>query len=334
MEKMSKLAYEQIQSSNQNINKTTFSLKPLERGFANTLGVPLRRVLLSSITGLGLFAVKIDGVEHEFQTIPGVEEDVVRLILNLQKIKFQYDPNLVSDDDIIKVTLKPDTTAEITSRFLEVKNSNIEIINKTEHIATVNKANALHLEMYLRPGRGFVSAEDNKKILNNNSLMSKVNSDIKRGIFIATDSNFSPIEKVNYEVLQLNTSSLKIEEELKFHLETNGTIEPKLAIQQACEILVAHFKLIGNVDEMKLDIFAEDKEIEVKEEDNDIDISQLQLSVRSTNALRRIGKTKLSEIADMTLEELEQVKNLGKKSIEEIIAMLAENGRQLKKGEE
>lgn len=335
MEKMTKLEYEQVQGLTQRVNETTFTLKPLERGFGNTIAVPLRRVLLSSITALGLFAVRIEEVEHEFQTIKGVVEDVVQLINNLRKVKFQYDPELVGDDDIIKVTLKVDEPGEVTSRNLEVNNSNIEILNKTQPIATVNKG-SLHLEMYLRPGRGFVSNEDNKKFIANSALFSNkmVESKIKKGIFIPTDSTFSPIEKVVYEVNELNTSSPKIEEELKFTITTDGTIDPKYAIQQACEILVGHFKLIGNVDEMKLNVFMEEKVEEVKEEENDIDISQLSLSVRSSNALKRIGKTKLSKIAEMTYEELDQTKNLGRKSIDEIIAVLKEHGLELKKGEE
>ncbi|UUM19092.1 DNA-directed RNA polymerase subunit alpha [Mycoplasma sp. 1018B] len=333
MVKMPKLIYQKLQNLSENINETVFSLKPLERGFANTLGVALRRTLLSSITALALVAVKIDGVEHEFQTIPGVEEDVVSLIMNLRKVKFQYNPELVSDNDIIKVSLKTDKLGIITSKELVINNSNIEILNKNQYIATLNKGN-LHLELYLKSGRGFISNEENKKIVNSATFLTNIDSKIKKGILIATDSDFSPVEKVNYVVNELNSSSSKLEEELIFTVVTNGTIDPKYAIQQACEILVASFKLIGNVDEMQLEVFAEEKEVEIEEKDNDIDISQLQLSVRSFNALRRIGKTKLSQICEMTLEEIEGTKNLGRKSIEEIINVLKDYGRELKKGEE
>ncbi|WP_029512832.1 DNA-directed RNA polymerase subunit alpha [Mycoplasmopsis iners] len=333
MEKMPKLVYEQVQNSSENQNETIFSLKPLERGFGNTLAVALRRTLLSSITALALFAVKIENIDHEFNTIPGVEEDVVTLIMNLRKVKFQYDPEVVSDDDIIKVTLKADGVGEVTSRNLEINNSTIEVLNKSQHIATLNKG-TLNIELYLRAGRGFRSNEENKKFINTSGFLSKVDSRIKKGSFIATDSDFSPIEKVDYTVSELNSSSPQIEEELRFRLITNGTIDPKYAIQQAAEILVASFKVIGNVNEMKLEIFAEEKVVEMEEKENDIDISQLGLSVRSYNALRRIGKTKLSEICEMTLEELEQTKNLGRKSIYEIISVLKDNDRELKKGEE
>lgn len=336
MEKMTKLDYTQVQQINKNSNnETTFAIQPLERGFGNTIGVALRRVLLSNITSLALFAVKIENVDHEFQVIPGVVEDVTSLIMNLRKVKFQYSPDLVMDDEIIKVTLKVDEPGLVTSRSLEVNNSSIEIINKTLELATLSAKGSLNLEMYLRAGRGFVSNEENKKFISNVAFTSKVNSKIKKGIFIATDSNFSPIEKVNYTVEELNTASLKIEEKLLFNIKTNGTIEAKEAIQQACSILVGHFKVIGNVDEMKADEIFKEEDVEVSEKDeNDLDINQLSLSVRSLNALKRINKTKLSEVAAMTYEELEQTKNLGKKSLEEIQSKLKEYGFELSKGEE
>lgn len=335
MEKMTKLEYEQVQTPSEGINETIFTVKPLERGFGNTLGVALRRTLLSSITGLALFAVRIEGVDHEFQAIDGIKEDVVTLIMNLRKVKFQYDPTLVNDDDIIKVVLKSNDQEVVTSRNLEIVNSTIEILNKSQHIATINAKGKLYLEAYLRPGRGFISSEENKKLLNGNTaLIAQLNSDIKDGLFIATDSNFSPVEKVNYYVNELNTSSPKLEEQLKMHLITDGTIEPKSAIQQACEILVSHFKVIGNVDEMKLNVFQDEPEIEEKEEENDIDINSLGLSVRSLNALKKINKNTLAEVAMMTYEELEGTKNLGKKSLDEIVSRLKEYGYELSKGEE
>ncbi|WP_027120686.1 DNA-directed RNA polymerase subunit alpha [Mycoplasmopsis lipofaciens] len=336
MERMSKLEYLEVNKPNQESdNETTFAVHPLERGFGQTIGVALRRVLLSNITSLALFAIRIEGVDHEFQTIPGVVEDVTALIMNFRKIKFQYDPELVSDDEIIKVTLKVNEPGSITSRFLEVQNSSIEIVNKTLHLATLTAKGNLNVELYLRAGRGFVSNEQNKKFISNNSLFtSKIESNIKKGIFIATDSNFSPIEKVKYEVEELNSASPKIEEKLTFSITTDGTIDPKKAIKQANEILVAHFKLIGDVDEMKLDVFNEEVEVPTEEKENDLDINQLNFSVRSLNALKRIGKTKISEIAAMTYEELEQTKNLGRKSLEEIQDRLKEHGYELSKGEE
>ncbi|WP_027334996.1 DNA-directed RNA polymerase subunit alpha [Mycoplasmopsis felifaucium] len=339
MEKMSKLDYLQVNSSSisnkNNPNEVTFSVKPLERGFGHTLAVALRRVVLSNITSLALFAIKIEGVSHEFQTITGVTEDVTAIIMNLRKVRFQYDPQYIKDGEIIKVTLKANEPGTITSRSLDVASPSVEIVNKTLPIATINAKGNLHLEMYLRLGRGFMSNEDNKKFIQNDALFtSKIESNIKKGLFIATDSNFNPIEKVNYSVVELNSSSNKIEEELLFTITTDGTVDAKSVIHQACEILVAHFALIGNVDQMKLNVFEEETTETSEPIENDIDINQLGLSVRSLNALRRINKTKISQIAAMTLDELEQTKNLGKKSLDEIQECLKQNGYTLSKGDE
>ncbi|TQC51462.1 DNA-directed RNA polymerase subunit alpha [Mycoplasmopsis mucosicanis] len=339
MEKMAKLSYTQVEtinSSAKDINTTTFAIKPLERGFGQTIAVPLRRVLLSNITSLAMFAIKVEGVEHEFENINGVVEDVTSLIMNLRKVRFQYKPELVGDDEIIKVVLKADQPGSVTSRNLEIVNSNIEITSKSVHIATISAKGSLHLEMFLKAGRGYVSSDKNKKFVSSTNFLSRIQSSIKKGAIIATDSNFSPIENVSYSVSELNSASHDIEEKLEFNITTDGTVGAKQVIQQACEILVAHFKVIGNVDEMALEnVFKNDvKEKEIEKEENDLDINQLNLSVRSLNALRRIGKVTLSQVAEMTYEQLENTKNLGKKSLDEIVAKLKEYDYELSKGDE
>lgn len=335
MEKMKKLTYlEKPQTKNISDLETTFELKGLERGFGNTLGVALRRMLLSSITALAPFAVKIEGVEHEFQTIKDVVEDVPRLLMNLRNVRFSYNPEMVVESDIIKVSLVSDQAGKITSRYMEVKNNpGIEVVDHNMHIAETQTEGALKLEVFLRLGRGFMSFEQNKLFLN--KIEASLDSDIKKGQFIAVDSNFSPIKKVKYEVTEMNSVSTKVEEQLDFTIETDGTVKAKDALKEAAEILIAHLQVIGDVDAMqKIDLFEEEKiEDEIKEED-DIDISQLNLSVRSINALKRIKKTKISQIASMKLEELEQTKNLGKKSIQEIVDKLKEHGYELKEGDE
>lgn len=336
MERMSKLDYLQVSSSaiNNNLNEVTFSLKPLERGFGNTVAVALRRVLLSNVTSLALFAIKISGVSHEFQTIPGIVEDVTAIIMNLRKVKFKYNPEFVKDGEIIKATIKAEQPGIVTSKSIEITNPSVEIINKSQEIANIQKG-SLVIELFLRPGRGFISNESNKKFIQNDSLFaSKIESNIKKGLFIAVDSNFSPVEKCSYTVRELNTSSNKIEEELLFTIKTDGTIDAKSAINQACKILVAHFMAVGDVDSMKLDVFEEEKVKNDEPIENDVDINQLGLSVRSLNALKRIGKTKASEVAAMTWEELEQTKNLGRKSLDEIQECLKVNGFTLNKGDE
>ncbi|WP_029608721.1 DNA-directed RNA polymerase subunit alpha [Mycoplasma simbae] len=339
MEKMTKLDYTQVESMNSSakeVNTTTFALQPLERGFGQTVAVALRRVLLSNITSLAMCAVKIENVDHEFEVMNGVVEDVTSLIMNLRKVKFQYNPELVRDDEIIKVTLKADQPGAVTSRSLEVANSNIEITSKSVHLATISAKGSLHLELYLRAGRGFISSEKNKKFIASQSFLSQISSNIKKGILIATDSNFSPIQNVNYKVSELNSASNDIEERLEFNITTDGTIAAKEAIRQASEILIAHFQVIGNVEGMVIDSVFKKEEVEKEEEkeENDLDISLLNLSVRSLNALRKIGKNTLSEVAEMTYEELENTKNLGKKSLDEIVAKLKEYDYELTKGEE
>ncbi|MGZ9756275.1 DNA-directed RNA polymerase subunit alpha [Mycoplasma sp. 394] len=336
MEKMKQLSYRKKPVFREtDDNETTFTLQGLERGYANTLGVALRRVLLSSTTSLAPFCVRIEGVEHEFSTIKEVVEDVPSLIMNLRKVKFTYDPNIVSDNEIVKVKLVADESGVLTAGKMQISNPGVRVIDPSVHIAEVVNPNALKLEMFLRAGRGFVSFEENKVLLLNPQIKVSLDTDIKKAEYIAVDSDFSPIEKVWYTQRELNSSSPKIEEELELNIKTNGTVSAKQAIKSASEILIGLFAVIGNVDSMEdVKIFEEPKQVEEEKPDDDIDISQLGLSVRSYNALKKANKRKLSEFAAMKLEDLENIKNLGKKSIEEIVKKLAEQGIILKEGVE
>ncbi|SJZ46396.1 DNA-directed RNA polymerase subunit alpha [Mycoplasmopsis verecunda] len=336
MEKFKKPNYlEKPQIRETSEYETTFSLQGLERGYANTLGVALRRTLLSSITSLAPFCVRIEGVEHEFQTIKDVVEDVPSLIMNLRKVRFTYDPSQVQDNEIIKVTLSSEAVGPVTARSLKaVNNPSVNVLDHNIYLATVQSEHALKLELYLRAGRGFMSFEENKPYIVKREPELAALTEIKKARFIAIDSNFSPIEKVSYTVSELNSSSSKLEEKLDFTIHTDGTVKAKDAIKNASEILMGMFQVIGAVEDMKLDIFeVEQPKVEEKEED-DLDISQMGLSVRSANALKRIRKTKLSQIKELTLNQLEQTKNLGKKSIQEIIDKLKEYGYELKEGDE
>ncbi|VEU58565.1 DNA-directed RNA polymerase subunit alpha [Mycoplasmopsis gallinacea] len=332
MEKMRKLDYLEIPSIREtNDYETTFSLKNLERGFGNTLGVALRRVLLSSVTSLAPFAVRIEGVEHEFGVIKDVKEDIPQILMNLRNVRFNYNPEIIQEDEFVKVVLNTEDFAgtTITSRQLEaVDNPTVEVTDHSIHIAEVSSPEALKLEIFLRSGRGYVSFEENKKFIDKH--MTELNSHIKKGQFIAVDSNFSPIKKVKYEVSELNSSSPKIEEALDFTITTDGTIKAKDALKEACEILIAHFKVIGAVENMNIELFKEEEKPKEDDKDDDININQLNLSVRSLNALKRIGKTKLSEVAELTYEQLEATKNLGKKSLDEIVEKLNEYGYKLR----
>ncbi|WP_406614297.1 DNA-directed RNA polymerase subunit alpha [Mycoplasma corogypsi] len=333
MEKMKKLDYIEkpsFRSASDNENNVSFALENLERGFGDTLGVALRRTLISSISSLAPFAVKIDGVHHEFQPIKNVVEDVPSLILNIRKVRFTYNPSAVSDNDIIKVTLMDHgQKGVITSGMLEVSNHpSVQVVDTNIHLAEINEEKALKLEIFLRPGRGYVTFEENKQYLA--KRLSELDSDIDKGEFIAVDSDFSPVKRVTYNVKELNSSSNKHEESLQFNLETDGSISAKDAVSEACTILVAMFSQLGDVDTMRSDeIFEKQQEVEEVKEEDDVDISQLGLSVRSYNALKRIRKTKLSDLKSMTREELENTKNLGKKSVAEIDEKLREYGYEL-----
>ncbi|TDV24436.1 DNA-directed RNA polymerase subunit alpha [Mycoplasmopsis mustelae] len=336
MEKMKQLSYNKKPVFREvGENETTFTLQGLERGFANTLGVALRRVLLSSITSLAPFCVRIDGVEHEFTTIKDVIEDVPSLIMNLRKVKFTYDPELVSDNEIIKVKLVSDSEGILTAAKIQISHPSVKVIDPNIHIANISSANALKLEMFLRVGRGFVSFEENKVFISKPEIKVALDTDIKKAEYIAVDSDFSPIEKVWYSQRELNSSSPKIEEELEFNIITNGTVTAKQAIKSAAEILIGHFAVIGDVENIKnVDIFEKEEEIEEQTPENEIEISQMGFSVRSYNALKKVGIRKLNELAEMKYEDLENIKNLGKKSIEEIVKKCNEYGVYLKEGDE
>ncbi|WP_338044327.1 DNA-directed RNA polymerase subunit alpha [Mycoplasma nasistruthionis] len=345
---MKKLVYyEKPEWKDSNDNVTTLSLKGLERGFGNTVAVALRRVLISSITSLAPFCVKIEGADHEYQSLKGVTEDVTKLILNLRKVKFSYDPSYVGDDDIVKAVLdtrdliteyeKPDSERDgvVTSKLIRIENNpSVKVINTDVEIATITEPGDLRIEIFLKPGRGFKTFEENKELVAKSKSL--LWSDIKKGEYIAVDSDFSPIKKVAYEVSEMHSSSSnnKFEEELSFRIETNGTVSAKNAVSQASEILIGIFKVVGNVDEMKVDIFEEEKVQEEQKPDDDKTLEELNLSVRSTNVLKKLGATRLSLISQLKLSDLEQTKNLGKKSIQEIEEKLREYGYQLKQGDE
>ncbi|WP_027121100.1 DNA-directed RNA polymerase subunit alpha [Mycoplasma leonicaptivi] len=337
MEKMKPLTYKRkLEFKKDTENELSFVLQGLERGFGNTLGVALRRVLLSSITNLAPFCVRIEGAEHEFTTLKDVIEDVPSIIMNLRKVRFSYNPEYIADDEIIKAKLLSSDTGKVTAAGFEISNPGVKIIDTSVEIAETLKPNALKIEMYLRGGRGFMSFEENKTFINSTDILTKLQTEItnSKTQFIAVDSEFSPIKNVNYKVKELNTASAKIEEELEFNIETDGTVSGKNAIKEATKYLIGLFQVIGEIDNIEdVNIFEEPVKEEVHYVEDDLDIAQLNLSVRSSNALRMSNIRKLSKICELTKEELEGVKNLGKKSVEEIIAKIKEHGKNLK-GEE
>lgn len=329
MGKFTKLKYQEIETKKISEFASSFSIEPLERGFANTLGNAVRRVLLSSIEGVAPFALKIEGVSHEFQTIENVSEDVVQLILNLKKVRFIFNETIFTENEVVRVSLKS-SQGEVLASHLTLP-TGVQIVNGDEYIATTSKDNALNLELFLTMGRGFVSFEENKETIK--ELASKMESKIT-GAVISIDSDFSPVVKVSYESIELNSSSATIEEKLTLNVETDGSIEAKAALAKAAHILISHLEVLVKVDEIvREDIFVEAAPAVKVAPTTAIKIDQLELSVRSYNCLKRAQYETIDQLAKITKKELENIKNLGKKSVEEIIEKLAEHGIELEEGE-
>ena len=331
MEKFAKLKYSEVKTKKINKNETSFTIQPLERGFGNTLGNAIRRIILSSVSGVALFALKIEGVEHEFQTISGITEDVVQLILNIKSIKFVYNKEIFKDLEIVRVSLDH-KSGKIKASDLTLP-VGIEVVDGDVKIATAAKNKNLKFELFLIPGRGFISFEENKIRLK--EFASKIESKISDGALIAIDSDFSPVENISYDSVELNSSSAIIEEKLTINVKTNGSIDAKSAISQASNILIEHLQVMANVGNLeKEEIFKQKEDLEKINIVKPIPIAQLDLSVRSYNCLRRSGLDTLEDLSKLTIPELESIKNLGKKSVDEIIEKLAKNNVILKESDE
>lgn len=333
MPKITKINYNEIKSKKISENNTMFVIQPLERGMANTLGTSIRRILLSSIYGISSFAAKINGISHEYAPIPGVDVDVITLLSNLSLIKFKYNPEVFNDDTIIKIYFKNDNEGVVKVGDLNIPPELELATNGDVVIANVAKKGALEFELFLRADRGYYDSDFNKTIIKENS--SKMDSKIKVGSFISMDSNFSPIVKVSTNVEELNTSSHAVQEKLEFTIETNGTIDAKNALSQAGEIMIAHMQIIGNIENLDLNNIFEDEA--PKKEDSKFEsmtIDDLDLTVRSTNGLRRAKISKVSELISLSESELKNINSIGEKSVNEIVAKLEELKIILNKGDE
>lgn len=330
MTKFAKLNYSELETKKVSDFETSFAIQPLERGFGNTLGNAVRRVLLSSISGVAPFAVKVAGVHHEFQTISGVSEDAVQLILNLKAVRFVYNREVFKNGEVVRVSLKA-KKGEVTANDFNLP-AGVEVVNKDAYIATTAKADALELELFLTSGRGFLSFEDNRTTIK--ALEPKIDSKIKDGQLIAMDSDFSPVVKVSYESVELNSSAAIIEEKLTLNVKTDGSVEAKDAVAQAAHILLSHLEVLADVSNIgKEVVFEESNKVVEKSTSKSISISMLDLSVRSYNCLKRAGFETLEDLSGLTLRELTAIKNLGKKSVDEIVEKLEEHGISLEEGE-
>ncbi|MGL4343048.1 MAG: DNA-directed RNA polymerase subunit alpha [Metamycoplasmataceae bacterium] len=335
MSKLTKLNYNEVKINKISDNNSSFIIQPLERGMSNTIGTALRRVLLSSIYGVSAFAIKIAGITHEYTAIKDVSVDVLTLSHTLSKIKFIYNENVFAGDKILKIYFKSSKEGVVKIKDLELP-SELKLATGTnieEEIAILSSKEALEFELFIKSGRGYIDSERNKLLIN--ERRTDLNSKLKSGTILALDSNFSPIIKISHKTEELNTSSYDIQEKLEINIETNGSIDCKTALSYASKILMAHLTIIGDISNLDLNDIFEEKEIkkEVSKFDS-MTIDDLDLTVRSSNGLRRSKITKISELINLTENELRNITSIGEKSVKEIIEKLKEKKIELSKGDE
>jgi len=293
-----------------------FVVEPLERGYGITLGNSLRRILLSSLPGAAITTVKIDGVLHEFSIIPGVVEDVPDIILNLKELSMK----LHSDEP---KTLVIDAEGEKTVTAADIiADSDVEILNPDLVIATLDSGGKLYMEMTAEKGRGYVSAERNKK------------PGQPIGI-IPVDSIFTPIRRVNYYIENTRVGQITDYDKLTLEVWTNGSIKPDEATSLGAKILNEHLMLFIDLTEHVNDVeIMVEKEEDKKEKVLEMTVEELDLSVRSYNCLKRAGINTVEELIQKTEEDMMKVRNLGRKSLEEVNQKLAALGLSLRKSDE
>ncbi len=297
-------------------NYGKFVCEPLERGYGITIGNSLRRIMLSSLPGSAIKNVKIEGADNEFTTIPGVVEDVPELILNLKMVRLKLDKN---EDKNIRIDFNKE--GEVKAGDI-ITDGTVEVLNPDLHIATVSKGGKLHIDMVADMGRGYNDAEKNKT----------PNQPI--GV-IAIDSIYSPVKKVNYTVENTRVGQMVDYDKLTIEVWTDGSLEPYEALSLSAKVLTEHLELFVDLSEIAKNMSVmvekqEDQRSKILEKP----IEELELSVRSFNCLKRSNISTVGDLANKTENEMMKVKNLGKKSLDEVIAKLHDLGFDLKRDEE
>lgn len=290
-----------------------FVVEPLERGFGNTLGNSLRRILLSSLPGVAPNSIKIDGVMHEFSTIDGVKEDVTEIVLNVKNILAK-----LHCDEEKTVQIDAKGPCEVTTGMI-IHDSGVEIINKEQHIATLGDGAKLRMDITLDKGRGYVSAERHKANGANNEI----------GV-LPVDSIYTPVVKVNYAVENTRVGQITDFDKLSLEVWTNGVITAEEAVSLAAKILIEHFNLFLGLSEVaeKTNLMVEKSDKKVTK-NLDVTIDELELSVRSYNCLKRAGINTVQDLTSRTEDEMMKVRNLGRKSLDEVIEKLHSMGLDL-----
>ena len=297
-----------------------FVVEPLERGYGTTLGNSLRRIMLSSLPGAAVSHVKIDGVVHEFSTIPGVKEDVTEIIMNIKSLSIK---NTSETNESKTAYIDFSGEGVITAADIQV-DQDIEITNPDQVIATLNGGadSKLYMELTIQNGRGYIGADKNK------------NDKMPIGV-IAIDSIYTPVERVNLTVENTRVGQITDFDKLTLDVFTNGTLAPDEAVSLAAKVLSEHLNSFIDLSEK-----AKNVEVLVEKENNDkskaleMSIEELELSVRSFNCLKRAGINTVEELIDKTPEDMMKVRNLGRKSLEEVLGKLKELGLSLNQGDD
>lgn len=285
-------------------NYAKFVCEPLERGYGVTIGNSLRRILLSSLPGTAITSIKVDGVLHEFSTIPGVVEDVPELIVNLKGVRLKMDAN---EEKVLRIDF--DTEGEVTAGDI-ITDGTIEILNPDLHIATVAPGGHLKIEMTADKGRGYNTAEKNKK----------PNQDIS---VLPIDSIYTPVKKVNYSVENTRVGQMVDFDKLIIEVWTDGSLKPYEALSLAAKVMTGHLELFIDLSEAtKNTQVMIEKEESKKEKVLEMSIEDLELSVRSFNCLKRAGIATVEDLVSKTEAEMMKVRNLGKKSLDEVVNKL------------
>lgn len=293
----------------ENNNFGKFELEPLERGFGTTIGNALRRIMLSHMPGSAIIAIKIDGVMHEFQTISGVVEDVVTIILNLKSVVIK---NHTEEQKVLHLSVSGEKV--VTAGDIE-RDADIEIVNPNQVIATLAKDGKLEIELIVGTGRGYVPSTENKKYVEN-----------KIG-YIPIDSIYSPIERVSYEVENARVGQDASYDKLIMNVYTNGSTRPEEAMALAAKILIEHLNIVTNlsdISDMTGIMTAKQEDSKMKKLETSID--DLDFSVRAYNCLKRAGVNTLGDLTEKSELEMMKIRNLGKKSLKEVMDKIKDMG--------
>ena len=291
-----------------------FEMEPLERGFGTTMGNALRRVLLSSLPGTAITSVKIDGIQHEFQTLDGIREDITTIILNLKAVVLINHSN---EGKTVRIEVKCDEGERVVTAGDIIHDGDLEVVNADQIIATVAKGGKLYMEMTVSNGRGYVRSEENKVLLNTNKV----------GV-IAIDSLYSPIRRVSYEVVPARVGQNENYDRLIIEIWTNGAIKPEEALGDASRILRSHFEMLEHDAKDIVNIKEKTEDSKTKALETSID--DLDFSVRAYNCLKRANIHTLQDLVNKDESEIMKIRNLGKKSLKEVLDKIKEMGLDLR----